>query len=91
MGTVRLLIRPKLTLTNFINHICKNILKIPKPQVKISNARQQMRRDRALAAKKKMNAADTSKDDIFLFQVGKKGKVVDATEVTSQSRWLCWQ
>ena len=27
-----------------------------------------------------------SKDDIFMFQVGKKGKVVDATEVTSSNK-----
>ena len=55
--------------------------------VKISDARQQMRRDRALAAKKKkMKAADTAKDDIFLFQVGKKGKVIDATEVASSNK-----
>ena len=33
-----------------------------------------------------MNAAEAAKDDIFLFQVGKKGKVIDATEVTSSNK-----
>merc|ERR550514_2142092 len=51
---------------------------------KISQARQQMRRDRALAAKNKKQMADddndnnNNNDDIFMFKVGSKDQVIDA-------------
>ena len=57
VGTVRL-DTTKSDPDEFYQSCCKNTLKIRSQNVKISNARQQMRRDRALAAKKN-KAADT--------------------------------
>ena len=56
---------------------------------KISQARQQMRRDRALAAKNKEQMADddndNNNDDIFMFKVGSKGQVIDAERETTMT------